>query len=87
MTLRLERPVQGAARLRQKNQLTIPDAIARVLGVEPGDEIVFEADPKHPGLVHARRLHRSYAGALRGAYGTAAEVQSYLEQERDAWQG
>jgi len=68
---RTGRPVEADARLRQKNRLTLPEAIVRVLGAAPGDVIVFEADPAAPGIAHLRLLPRSFAGSLKGVYGRA----------------
>ena len=79
------RPVEADARLRQKNRLTLPGAIVRVLGAAPGDVIAFEADPAEPGIAHLRLLPRSFAGSLKGVYGTGGEMMEYLRGERASW--
>lgn len=85
MTLTLPGRVEAQARLRQKNQLTLPEAIADVLEVEPGDAVVFESDPATPGLVQLHRIRTTFAGALAGVYGTPTEIADYLDEERSAW--
>jgi hypothetical protein len=79
------RPVEAEARLRQKNQLTLPEAIVRVLDAAPDDVIVFEADPGEPGVAHLHLLPRSFAGSLTGVYGTSEEVMEFVRGERAAW--
>ena len=85
--MRAGRPVEADARLRQKNQLTLPGAIVRVLGAAPGDVIVFVADPAKPGRAHLHVLPRSFAGSLKGVYGTGEEMMEYLRGERASWDG
>ncbi len=77
--------IQAVVRLRAKNQLTLPEAIAAHLGVEPGDQLIIEMDEEVPGLVQVRPLLRSYAGILKGIYGTPEETAEYLRQERASW--
>ncbi len=84
MTLTLSRPIEAEARLRQKNQLTLPQVIAEALGVEPGDDLHLEADPA-TGIVQLHRVRQSYAGALAGVYGPAGQTQTYLDEEQQAW--
>jgi hypothetical protein len=79
------RPVEAEARLRQKNQLTLPEAIVRVLDAAPDDVIVFEADPEEPGVAHLHLLPRTFAGSLTGVYGTSEEVIEFVRGERAAW--
>ena len=50
----LDRPIEAEARLRQKNQITLPDPIARALEAKPDDVLLFEVDPAEPGVVRAR---------------------------------
>ncbi|MGH2446575.1 MAG: hypothetical protein ACRDGD_11150 [Candidatus Limnocylindria bacterium] len=79
------RRVETTARLRARNQLTLPAPIADNLGARPDDLLVFEADPAQPTTVIVRRAPRSFAGALTGVYGTTREVQAYLREEHEAW--
>ncbi len=71
------------ARLRERNQLTIPDVIVREAGMKPGEVFVVELKTGEPDLVLLRRVRSSYAGVLRGAWGT--DPGAHLEDERDAW--
>jgi len=81
----LDRPIEAQARLRQKNQLTLPEAIVRVLDAAPDDLIVFEADPAEPGVAHLHLVPRDFAGSLTGVYGTSEEVLEFVRGERAAW--
>ena len=71
--------------LRAKNQITLPEPIARWLGVEPGDQLILSVDDSAPGEVRLRPLLRSYAGIARGLYGTPEEAAEYIRQERASW--
>jgi antitoxin component of MazEF toxin-antitoxin module len=71
--------------LRKKNQLTLPDAIAQELGVEPGDRLVMslDADARE---VRVRPIRRSYAGLFAGLYGSTPEEElAYIDGERASW--
>ena len=81
----LERPIEAEARLRQKNQLTLPAAIVRILDAAPDDVIVFEANPAEPGVAHLHLVPREFAGSLTGVYGTSEEVLEFVRGERAAW--
>lgn len=81
----LDRPIEAEARLRNKNQLTLPDRIARALEVEPDDVLLFEVDPDEPGVVRARVLPRDFAGSLTGVYGTTEDTLAFVRGEREAW--
>lgn len=70
--------------LRKKNQLTLPEELARQLNVSAGSRLLMQFDPDE-GLVRLRPLLESYAGILRGVYGTPEEAATYLEQERGSW--
>jgi bifunctional DNA-binding transcriptional regulator/antitoxin component of YhaV-PrlF toxin-antitoxin module len=75
--------VHADARLRAKNQLTIPDEIVRAAELAPGDTFSVVVDPAAPDLIRLRRLRESYAGAFADLYG---DVESYLEEERASWE-
>ena len=75
--------IVATARLRGRNQLTLPDAIVQAAGVEEGATFVVEVDPSDPDVVRFRRIRPSYAGLLRGLYEPVAE---YLEGERTGWE-
>lgn len=75
--------VSAEARLRARNQLTIPDAIARAAGIEPGETfvVVLTRDDRDTLVLH--RVRESYAGALRGLWGP--DPTAWLEAERGSW--
>lgn len=72
------------ARLRSRNQLTLPDEIVQAAGFEEGVTFVVEFDAADADVVRLRRVRSSYAGALKGLYEPTAE---YLEGERAGWTG
>jgi bifunctional DNA-binding transcriptional regulator/antitoxin component of YhaV-PrlF toxin-antitoxin module len=74
--------IRAEARLRARNQLTLPDRIVEAMRSEPGDRFIVEVEVDEPGTVRLRRVRESYAGALTGVYG---DVGSYLESEREGW--
>ena len=77
--------VEATARLRPKNQLTVPDRIVRALEATPGDRFVFEIDPAQPGRVSIRVMPRDFAGSLTGVFGTTEEALAFVAGEREAW--
>jgi hypothetical protein len=81
----LEHRIEAEARLRQKNQLTVPGPIVSALDAEPDDILVFEADPAEPGVARVRLLPREFAGSLTGVFGTSEEVLEFVRGERAAW--
>ena len=81
----IESPQRAEARLRRKNQLTLPEPIAAALEVGPDDLLVFETDPSEPGTARVRAVPRGFAGALTGVYGTTDELKRWLREEREAW--
>jgi len=81
----LDRPIEAEARLRRKNQLTVPEAIVRALDAAPDDILVFEANPAEPGVAHVHLVPRDFAGSLTGIFGTSEEVLAYVRGERAAW--
>ena len=76
-------PITAPARLRQRNQLTLPDAIVTAGNLEEGTTFIVELEPSDPDVVRLRRVRTSYAGALRGLHGPADE---YVEGERAGWE-
>jgi len=78
-------PIEADARLRAKNQITVPDAIVRALGAGPDDVLAFEVDPAEPGVAHIRLMPRDFAGSLTGVFGTSEEVLEYIRAERASW--
>jgi len=74
--------IVATARLRSRNQLTLPDLIVQAAGIDEGATFVVELDPAEPDLLRLRRVRTSYAGALKGLYEPTGE---YLEGERSGW--
>ena len=79
------RTLEVEATVREKNQVTIPRAVAERKHIEPGRRIVIvDAGVEDEFIV--RVLPATYAGALTGVYGeTAEERLEYVRGERDAW--
>ena len=74
--------VRAPARLRSRNQLTLPNDIVEAAGIGEGDAFVVEHQQADPDVVVLRRVRSSYAGALAGMY---APTDEYLEGERAGW--
>jgi bifunctional DNA-binding transcriptional regulator/antitoxin component of YhaV-PrlF toxin-antitoxin module len=70
-------------RLRPKNQLTLPEPIARAIGSEAGDR--FFVSVEGPGRVVLERVPKSFAGALAGLWGTQEEIDAEIRAGRDEW--
>ena len=75
-------PIRAAARLRSRNQLTLPNDIVEAAGIGEGDSFVVELHPGDADVIILRRVRATYAGALNGTY---APVDEYLEGERSGW--
>ena len=75
--------VTAEARLRARNQLTLPETVVRAAGIIEGDRFVVEVLPGDPDTVRLHRIRPSYAGALRDVYGDPAEA---VEVERQSWE-
>jgi hypothetical protein len=71
-----------SARLRSRNQLTLPNEIVSAAAIAEGETFVVELEPAEPDVVILRRVRASYAGALKGMYGP---VDAYVEGERAGW--
>jgi len=74
--------VVATARLRSRNQITLPDPIVQAAGLEEGATFVVELTADDPDVVRLRRVRTTYRGALKGLYEPTAE---YLEGERSGW--
>ena len=75
--------VTAEARLRARNQLTLPEPVVQAAGILEGDRFVVEVAPGDPDTVRLHRIRPSYAGALRDVYGSATD---YLDEERQSWE-
>ena len=74
--------IRTVARLRSRNQLTLPNEIVEATGVAEGDSFVVELEASDPDVVVLRRVRPTYAGALPGLFAPTDEV---LEGERAGW--
>ena len=70
------------AKLRARNQLTLPEPVVRAGGFREGDRFVVEVSEDDPDTVRLHRIRDSYAGALAGVYGDAVQ---YVREERRSW--
>jgi bifunctional DNA-binding transcriptional regulator/antitoxin component of YhaV-PrlF toxin-antitoxin module len=75
--------VTAEARLRARNQLTLPEPVVEAAGIKEGDRFVVEVAPGDPDTVRLHRIRPSYAGSLGEVYG---DVGEYLEAERRSWE-
>jgi bifunctional DNA-binding transcriptional regulator/antitoxin component of YhaV-PrlF toxin-antitoxin module len=74
--------VMAETRLRERNQLTLPDAVAKAAGITEGERFVVTFDPQRPDSVRLDRIRDSYAGSLADAYG---DPDAYLREVREGW--
>jgi len=68
------------ARLRRKNQLTVPDAAVEAVGAAVGDRFLVTVQA---GAIRLMPIRDSYAGALQGVF--PADASAMVRGERDAW--
>jgi hypothetical protein len=81
----LARAVEAEARLRAKNQLTLPESIVDALDARLNDVLVFEADPREPGTARVHLVRPEFAGSMTGTYGTSEDVIAFVREEHAAW--
>ena len=74
---------RSTVRLRPKNQLTMPESVVHSLRAQPGDR--FFVSVEGPDRVVLERVPKSYAGALRGLWGTQEEAEAEIRTMRDEW--
>ena len=74
--------VIAEARLRERNQLTLPDPVVQAGGLAVGERFVVEVDPDDPATVRLLRIRPTYAGAFRELFG---DVAAALAEERHGW--
>ena len=79
--------IQASARLRKKNQLTLPAPVANAIGARPNDLLVFDENPAEPDTVIVRRMPGSFAGTMPGVYGTTRDVFGFIRAEHATWNG
>jgi hypothetical protein len=74
--------VIAEARVRARNQFTLPDAVVQAGHIAEGERFAVVFDAQEPDLVQLRRIRPSYAGALRDVYG---DPKGALEDARQGW--
>jgi hypothetical protein len=80
-----KQPIRAEARLRYKNQLTLPERIAAQLEAKQDDLLVFEVDPAAPRQATIRIVPRTFAGSMTGIYGSTRDLLRDLREDREAW--
>jgi len=70
----------AVARLRAKNQLTVPDAAVAGVGAAVGDRFLVTVED---GAIRLEPVRSSYAGSLEHVY--PDDWQAELRADRDAW--
>lgn len=70
----------GVARLRRKNQVTLPEAVVGEVGAEVGDRFRVSVED---GAIRLQPIRKSYAGSLKGLWGP--DWMEELRSERDSW--
>ena len=78
----IELHVTAEAKMRARNQLTLPEPVVQAAGIVEGDRFVVEVEAGDPDTVRLHRIRPSYAGSLRDAYGSPTD---YLDAERQSW--
>ena len=74
--------VSAETKLRERNQLTLPDAVAKAAGITEGQRFVVTFDPEQPDSVRLDRIRGSYGGSLTEAFG---DPGTYLRELREGW--
>ena len=74
--------VTAETRLRERNQLTLPDAVAKAAGMTEGERFVVTFEPEHPDSVRLDRIRATYAGSMADAFG---DPEAYLREVREGW--
>ena len=68
------------ARLRAKNQLTLPESVVSQVGADIGDRFRVSVED---GVIHLEPVRKSYYGALKGVW--PPDWMEELRKERDSW--
>jgi len=78
---------QAIVRVSSKRQITLPAAVYKKLGIQPGQKLLLEVQGDKiilsPKITSYTEL---LAGSLKDVYGrTAEEVDAYVRKERETW--
>jgi hypothetical protein len=72
------------ARLRPRNQLTLPEPVVASLGARAGERFLVSVEG--PDSLRLVRIRASYAGALAGMWGSDQDAaDAWLGVERATW--
>jgi AbrB family looped-hinge helix DNA binding protein len=73
--------------ISSKRQITLPAAMVRELGLEPGDKLTARLEGDAITLTPRPRSWVEYiSGSLKGTYGsTKEEVDQYVREVREGW--
>lgn len=72
----------GIAQLRAKNQMTIPQAVVKLVGAEVGDRFIVTVQPDG-GSISLTPVRETYAGSMADVYPQNAVEE--IRRERDTW--
>ena len=75
--------VIAEARLRARNQITLPDPVVQAGALVEGERFVVEINPAEPDTVRLHRIRPSYAGALHELFPDPAAA---LAEVRQGWE-
>lgn len=78
---------KGMVTLSSKNQITVPAAIVRALGLKPGEKLFLKLEDGKVVLQPCpTSLTKYFSGIFEGYYGkTKGEVDTYLAEVRGDW--
>jgi len=77
--------MQKQAKITSKGQITIPQEVRRVLGVQPGDKLLFEGDKNGVRVrpVRTRSPFEKYRGIGNAGIGTGKKkINHWLREMR-----
>jgi bifunctional DNA-binding transcriptional regulator/antitoxin component of YhaV-PrlF toxin-antitoxin module len=83
---------RGTTKLSSKNQLTLPVAMVRRLGLEPGDELDLTVVGEAIRVERRPRTPQEWVDRLAGSmshvpeWRTDEDIDAYVRRERDAWE-
>jgi len=80
-------PEVATAKLSSKHQITLPVAMVRRLGLEPGRRLILRLEGDRILLrPEPEDWVEYFRGRLKGVYGrTRAEMDAYVRKERASW--
>jgi len=81
-------PQRTTATLSSKNQITLPVAMVRRLGLAPGRKLLLRLENGHIVLTpEPEDWVKYFQGSMKGVYGkTREEMDAYVRRERASWQ-